>query len=1146
MEIIELSNNNLNELKIKEEVIKQKLEKKSIDFKKKINLNKGKVIDLDSKNVLSECEDKKSLQDSKNNFFNLKSNAYFQDLILNHNKKKRKNFLEKKCKTWLIVIYYLLSTITNIISVILFIVDNQIAEQKTTNMIIQIDFCISIFFSIEFILSFLKSVNKLSHFLKWETIIDLLTIIPSYINYFSNNGLNLSFIRIFRVLRVLRVLRLLKYVNMLKSDDDDESNSALTINKVKKQIITFIVSLISTIFVSAGIVLILQNNVKNSFSKSDLTFIDAVYFVIVTSSTIGYGDIVPTNTYSRMLVVILLIFLIYFFSEQIASIVSLLRNTDNSPISYDFENHIIIIGDLSAEKIKSFLNDFYDIYNFNNSLKSKPFTIILLDEKNSSIKENLLLEPYENKVHFLLTKNYSIEAFLKCNFEEADSIICLNQNYKSNPWVTDNINDFTLKNIKDFNKSNSMNLIKKKLYLQSLILNQKIMSCRLMPILNIQVLNIKSCLIAKSIYCNGFLTFITNLVNTNIPQIKNKNHFLTDYIEGMKNSLVIQNFPKKLIGIEYGVLFREIYFRSVNKYPSYYSSNRINNECQNSINKGLTNTVPSKDDENKYFEKNSKNLKMESNNSQDSPHITGIILFGIFVHKDDVQNDIINKEVGINLEKIMFNPPKDYKISDLDSGIFITSMTKENIYSFLLSIDLKDEKIENCKKSENISKYLSSYFKDKFMMNYEYITDRHIKLKFLDPSLRIIEAELFSANFPNQIMIFGCPFYIDDIICKIRAQNLHHPIIVLSENFDEDIKQKIIKNFSNVYLILGDFLDLNTLENVRIENSSFVVILSTENINTTNEDSNAVLAARIIEQYFQIPYIVEVYHRSNSRFLGSLPIHNESLPDEINEYIYPNYMQGKILFSSFIDKLLPRSFTSIQEVLCLQELIENDFKSQNEVLDYDDENKDHDIRLYQQIEYNFFSIKVPSYLIGNTYYHLFDELTSLKEIHVPLGIYGKSTRLMNSISLDVNEYCEKCSNCKNYELNSKNCLNCSNCNKKKESNKKVLLDKYLHIINNEIKNNVLEYVFLENITTPLFITNPPIDFILEKDMEILVFGRFVKFNFMNGEKANLKRMSKFDKISDNIKNISHKKNLLKKLEKNLHNRIIQIDLENFD
>ena len=41
MEIIELSNNNLNELKIKEEVIKQKLEKKSIDFKKKINLNKG-------------------------------------------------------------------------------------------------------------------------------------------------------------------------------------------------------------------------------------------------------------------------------------------------------------------------------------------------------------------------------------------------------------------------------------------------------------------------------------------------------------------------------------------------------------------------------------------------------------------------------------------------------------------------------------------------------------------------------------------------------------------------------------------------------------------------------------------------------------------------------------------------------------------------------------------------------------------------------------------------------------------------------------------------------------------------------------------------------------------------------------------------
>lgn len=413
-----------------EEDIKLKVKKS-----KKTNYNRHA---LDKRKMYDEIDEKKPFEDVNNfqsNILNEKTLKYFQDLVVNHRIKKRKVFFEKTFKTWIIIIFYMFSSLMNIISILLFIIDNQISDHSNIKNTLQtLDFLSSIFFTFEFALNFLFSEKKLIFFFRFDTIIDLLTIIPSYLSYLYNNTIiNLSFMRIFRVLRVLRVLRLLKYVNMLKSDDEQgetTNNSGLRINKVNKQIISFIVSLVSTIFVSAGTVTLLQNYIPGSFNVSNLTFIDAVYFVIVTSSTLGYGDIVPTNTTSRMLVIILLIYLIYFFSEQIASIVTLLRITNNSVVSFNFEKHNIIIGDLSAESIKSFLDEYYEIYNYNSKNKTKPYTILLLDERNSNIRDNLSLEPYENKVQFLVTKNYSIEAFIKSNFEEAESIICLNHNYK--------------------------------------------------------------------------------------------------------------------------------------------------------------------------------------------------------------------------------------------------------------------------------------------------------------------------------------------------------------------------------------------------------------------------------------------------------------------------------------------------------------------------------------------------------------------------------------------------------------------------------------------------------------------------------------------------------------------------------------------
>ena len=99
---------------------------------KEINLNEKNneslnqnIIELKKtyQNNNLESEEKKSTPLLSRNFTEKsRSNTikYFKELLENHKIMKRKIFLKKKVKTWIIIVYYLLSSITNIISILLF------------------------------------------------------------------------------------------------------------------------------------------------------------------------------------------------------------------------------------------------------------------------------------------------------------------------------------------------------------------------------------------------------------------------------------------------------------------------------------------------------------------------------------------------------------------------------------------------------------------------------------------------------------------------------------------------------------------------------------------------------------------------------------------------------------------------------------------------------------------------------------------------------------------------------------------------------------------------------------------------------------------------------------------------------------------
>lgn len=114
-------------------------------------------------------------------------------------------------------------------------------------------------------------------------IVDLVTILPTFI------ALNPAWrtMRILRLLRALRAFRLLRY---------SKSMSAIS-NAFKKQRGKFCV----VIALAATYVLVCAMVIFNVEHDTFTSFFDAVYWSVVSLTTVGYGDLYPTTEIGRII-----------------------------------------------------------------------------------------------------------------------------------------------------------------------------------------------------------------------------------------------------------------------------------------------------------------------------------------------------------------------------------------------------------------------------------------------------------------------------------------------------------------------------------------------------------------------------------------------------------------------------------------------------------------------------------------------------------------------------------------------------------------------------------------------------------------------------------------------------------------------------
>lgn len=147
---------------------------------------------------------------------------------------------------------------------------------------------------------------------------------------------------------------------MSSANPNDESSMKREpmISPIKNQIIMLILNIFTTIFIAAGIVMLVDNIHSGAFN-ANMQFIDAIYYMIITSGTIGYGDYFPTSSLSRMVLVVIIVMIISVFGNQISALTATIREADFYDKQYNLKGHVVIMGSMKTDLVARFLLHFY-------------------------------------------------------------------------------------------------------------------------------------------------------------------------------------------------------------------------------------------------------------------------------------------------------------------------------------------------------------------------------------------------------------------------------------------------------------------------------------------------------------------------------------------------------------------------------------------------------------------------------------------------------------------------------------------------------------------------------------------------------------------------------------------------------------------
>ncbi|KAL6422526.1 hypothetical protein ACFW04_010646 [Cataglyphis niger] len=282
---------------------------------------------------------------------------------------------------------------------------------------------------------FIAASDKLWFMLEMYSFVDYFTIPPSFVSiYLDRTWIGLRFLR---ALRLMTVPDILQYLNILKT------SSSIRL----AQLVSIFISVWLT---AAGIIHLLENS-GDPFefaNPQQLSYWTCVYFLIVTMSTVGYGDVYCQTILGRTFLVFFLLVGLAIFASSIPEIIDLVGSRSKYSGEYKREHgkrHIVVCGHITYESVSHFLKDF-----LHEDREDVDVEVVFLHRKPPDLELEGLFKRHFTTVEFFQGTIMNPIDLQRVKVHEADACLVLANKYCQDPDAEDAANIMRVISIKNY------------------------------------------------------------------------------------------------------------------------------------------------------------------------------------------------------------------------------------------------------------------------------------------------------------------------------------------------------------------------------------------------------------------------------------------------------------------------------------------------------------------------------------------------------------------------------------------------------------------------------------------------------------------------------------------------------------------------
>ncbi|XP_035997803.1 calcium-activated potassium channel subunit alpha-1 isoform X14 [Fundulus heteroclitus] len=411
---------------------------------------------------------------------------------------------------------------------------------------LQIDMAFNVFFLLYFGLRFIAANDKLWFWLEVNSVVDFFTVPPVFVSvYLSRSWLGLRFLR---ALRLIQFSEILQFLNILKT-----SNSIKLVNLCS--------IFISTWLTAAGFIHLVENSGdpwENFQNSQTLSYWECVYLLMVTMSTVGYGDVYAKTTLGRLFMVFFILGGLAMFARYVPEIAALILNRKKYGGSYNStrgRKHIVVCGHITLESVSNFLKDF-----LHKDRDDVNVEIVFLHNISPNLELEALFKRHFTQVEFYQGSVLNPHDLARVKIESADACLILANKYCADPDAED--------------ASNIMRVISIKNYHPKIrIITQMLQYHNKAHLLNIPSWNWKEgddaiCLaelklgfIAQSCLAQGLSTMLANLFSMRSFIKIEEDTWQKYYLEGVANEMYTEYLSSAFVGLSFPVICELCYVK---------------------------------------------------------------------------------------------------------------------------------------------------------------------------------------------------------------------------------------------------------------------------------------------------------------------------------------------------------------------------------------------------------------------------------------------------------------------------------------------------------------------------------------------------------------------------------------------------------